>query len=112
MKEPTAKELENSSKQEVSMSESEAMDRVVALRKRFLSNPLENMDNKMEWPEPITAADELAQDKRAYERRKMRSATRQELKARQGRSGISMTSLADMLEAQADEQDAKDDTSK
>jgi hypothetical protein len=52
----------------------------------------------------------------------LRSAARQEFKARQGRSGISMESLADMLEAQADAQDAlekqaneqaaKDDTSK
>jgi hypothetical protein len=63
--------------------------------------------------EPMSRETELEQDKRAcLHQRRMRSATRQELKARQGLSGGSMTSLADTLAAQADEQAAKNDTSR
>ena len=54
-------------------------------------------------PKTITPEQELAEDKRAWEQRRLRSATRQELKARQGRSGVSMRSLADTLGALADE---------
>ena len=112
MKAPTQKGKDPSSPQEVTMRDGEALDRVLKLRRRFQNGPLEDMDSKMSWPEAVSPERELEEDKRAYAKRKARSGGLQALIARQGRSGVSPTSLADMLDAQALEQEAKDDTSK
>ena len=57
-------------------------------------------------PEQITPEQELEEDKQAWEQRRQRSPGLQALEERRGRSGISMRSLADTLEALADKLEA------